>query len=133
MLQNSETEFKNPAALYKILKECPNTSENYAIKSLEMLWYQIKFLKIACYIFDFNQILFKSSFKKRCWSYYLCIFVSKFIPETCQLSLSWILWKSVNVVLSSFKESLLARNHAEMFLISKIAFKVRVYIVTWTK
>ena len=27
--------------------------------------YQIKFLKIVCYIFYFNQMVFKSSFKKR--------------------------------------------------------------------
>ena len=28
---------QNPAALYKIFKECPTTPENYTIKSLVML------------------------------------------------------------------------------------------------
>ena len=37
MLQNSQTLLKNPAALYKIFKDCPTTPENYTIKSLVML------------------------------------------------------------------------------------------------
>ena len=38
-----------------------------------------------------------------------------------KLSLSWILWKSVNVVLSSFKY-LLTRSHSEIFKSSKFVF-----------
>ena len=39
------------------------------------------------------------------------------------MSLSWILWKSVNVVFSLFKDSLLGRNHLEIFWSSKFVFK----------
>ena len=54
MHQNSETHLKNPAALYKIFKECPTIHRKLC---------DVKFLKIVCYIFYFNQMTFKFSFK----------------------------------------------------------------------
>ena len=37
-----------------------------------------------------------------------------------RLSLSWGLWKSINLVLSSFKDNLFARNHSDIFRSSKL-------------
>ena len=66
MLQNSETHLKNPGALYKIFKECPTILRKLCDKEFRdvIVRYQIKFLKIACYIYYFNQMVFKIFLKK---------------------------------------------------------------------
>ena len=66
MLQNSETHLKNDAALYKIFKECPTIIGKLCDKEFRdvILRYRKKFLKIVCYIFDFNQMVLEFSFKK---------------------------------------------------------------------
>ena len=59
------TYLKNPAALYKIFKDCDHPGKLYNEKFRDVIVrYQIKFLKIVSYIFYFNQRVFKSSFKK---------------------------------------------------------------------
>ena len=65
MLQNSETHLKNHAVLYKIFKECPTTTGKLCNKEFRdvTVRYRKKFLNIVCYIFDFNQMVFKFSFK----------------------------------------------------------------------
>ena len=66
MLLNSEIHLKNDAALYKIFNECPTTIGKLCDKELRdvIAQYRKKFLKIVCYIFDFNQMVLKFSFKK---------------------------------------------------------------------
>ena len=72
----------------RFLKSVQAPSKNYAVKSLDVIVrYRKKFLKIVCYIFDFNQMVFKFSFKKLGWSNCICIFISKTIPET------WSTWR----------------------------------------
>ena len=67
MLQNSETHLKIDAALYKTFKEYPTTIKKLCDNEVRdvIARYRKKFLKIVCYIFDFNQMVFKFSFKKR--------------------------------------------------------------------
>ena len=66
MLQNRELYLKKDAALYKIFKECPTTIEELCDKEFRdvIVRYRKKFRKIVFYIFDFNQMAFKFSFKK---------------------------------------------------------------------
>ena len=66
MLQNRELHLKNDAALYRIFKECPTTIEKLYDKEFRdvIVRYRKKFRKIVFYIFDFNQMAFKFSFKK---------------------------------------------------------------------
>ena len=66
MLQNSEIRFKNYAAMYKVFKECPTITEKLCNKEFRDVKVRDrkKIFKIVCYIFDFNQMIFKFSFKK---------------------------------------------------------------------
>ena len=60
MLQNSQTHLKNRAALYKILKVSDHPEKLYNKEYRDVIVrYQIKLIKIVCYIFYFNQIVFK--------------------------------------------------------------------------
>ena len=65
MLQNRQAHLKNPAALYKMFRVSDHPGKLYDKEFRDVIVrYQIKFLKIVCYIFYFNQMVFKSSFKK---------------------------------------------------------------------
>ena len=61
-LQNSETHLKNASAFSRVSdhpkKLCDKRFQDVIVR------YQIKFLKLVCYIFYFNQMIFKSSFTK---------------------------------------------------------------------
>ena len=85
ILQNSKTHLRNSAAFYKTFKECPTTLGKLYDKEFKdvVVQYRIKFLKIVRYIFYFNQMVFKFSFKKWIWSYCFCIFICRAILETC--------------------------------------------------
>ena len=99
MLQNSETHLKNGAALYKIFRECPTTIGRLCDKEFRdvIAWYRKKFLKIVCYTFDFNQMVFKFSFKKWGWSNCLTLLIHG------QINLIKLMWYIFWIKLFSMK------------------------------
>ena len=96
MLQSSQRDLKNPAALDKIFKEFPTINGKLCDKEFRdaIVRYRIKFLNIASYIFYLNQMVFKFSFKNWGLSYCFCIFIYKAIPEACS---TWRCCKLGNV------------------------------------
>ena len=66
MLQNSETHLKIDAALYKTFKEYPTTIKKLCDNEVRdvIARYRKEFLKIVCYIFDFNQMVLSFLLKK---------------------------------------------------------------------
>ena len=55
MLQNRQAHLKNPAALYKMFRVFDHPGKLYDKEFRDV---------IVCYFFYFNQMVFKSSFKK---------------------------------------------------------------------